>query len=236
MIMLDIMPEWRAPLKEIAYSPFTRVDVRRMRKLGVLAIHEVAPAYEDLGYKHDKALKMAEFTEKYNLDPEFSEETFSDREAQKNKDVSVSAILRGYNEFLLDRKETLTAIMGLGYSEAEVEWLLAFEDFKRAESGAKRILTKYRNGFVRGVYTRQEIEGKLGELNLPGKYTENLLTEWDEEKETRVSIPSKAEFVRFYKKKIISKMDLEEGFKRLGYEDKYIVWYLADLEKEVEKT
>ncbi|GAJ02030.1 unnamed protein product, partial [marine sediment metagenome] len=45
MRALDIMPFWRDKLVEIAYRPLSRVDVRRMFKLGVLDVSGVRKAY-----------------------------------------------------------------------------------------------------------------------------------------------------------------------------------------------
>jgi hypothetical protein len=58
----DVLKRYRAQLVQIAYKPFTRVDVRRMYRAGVLDFEEVIAAYLDAGYAPDKALKMAEFT------------------------------------------------------------------------------------------------------------------------------------------------------------------------------
>lgn len=58
----DVLYRYRSQLVEIAYKPFTRVDVRRMYRAGVLNFEEVISAYLDAGYAPDKALKMAEFT------------------------------------------------------------------------------------------------------------------------------------------------------------------------------
>lgn len=58
----DVLKRYRAQLVQIAYKPFTRVDVRRMYRAGVLDFEEVIAAYLDAGYAPDKALKMAKFT------------------------------------------------------------------------------------------------------------------------------------------------------------------------------
>lgn len=61
---LDILPKYHQQLTEIAYVPFTRVDVRRMYKLEVLDFQGVVEAYQDIGYSLEKATQLAEFTRK----------------------------------------------------------------------------------------------------------------------------------------------------------------------------
>ena|GEM_PF-3165698 len=58
----DVLKRYRDQLVEIAYKPYTRVDVRRMYRAGVLDFEDVIGAYLDLGYDPKRALKMAEFT------------------------------------------------------------------------------------------------------------------------------------------------------------------------------
>ena len=61
---LDIMPFWRDKLVEMAYTPLTRVDVRRMYNLGVLNENEVRQAYKDIGYNDINANRLTQFTVK----------------------------------------------------------------------------------------------------------------------------------------------------------------------------
>ena len=46
----DVVPEGVPWLEDIIYSPFTRVDVRRMENLGILDDRELLQAYADIGY------------------------------------------------------------------------------------------------------------------------------------------------------------------------------------------
>ncbi|GAJ10812.1 unnamed protein product, partial [marine sediment metagenome] len=107
MIALDIMPAWREPLKDISYNPFTRVDVRRMHKIGVLDEEAVFTAYADVGFSpfapgHDhetvaaafacetcrhesKVGHMLDFTILYNADPPEAEKTVTDTERDLTK-------------------------------------------------------------------------------------------------------------------------------------------------------
>jgi len=62
MRKLDIMPVYHDRLIEISYEPYTRVDIRRMYRLGVLTRDEVKSAYMDLGYNEARAEKLTQFT------------------------------------------------------------------------------------------------------------------------------------------------------------------------------
>lgn len=60
---LDILPAYHEQLIDIAYQPITRIDVRRMYKLGFFkTVEDLSAAYQDIGYSPDDSFKLAEFT------------------------------------------------------------------------------------------------------------------------------------------------------------------------------
>jgi len=61
----DFLPVMIPQLEQIIYSPYTRVDVRRMYDVRVLDEGEVKGAYMDLGYDSERAENMMLFTKIY---------------------------------------------------------------------------------------------------------------------------------------------------------------------------
>ncbi len=66
----DVMPGWRKFIEAISFSPFTRVDARRMWDVGALSDDELLAAYQDVGFDLDKAAKMVLFTKLFERMPE----------------------------------------------------------------------------------------------------------------------------------------------------------------------
>ena len=64
----DVMPFWREKLVAIAFNPLTRVDLRRMHKLGLLTVEQLQARYEDLGFNTENAELMVQFTLAFNVD------------------------------------------------------------------------------------------------------------------------------------------------------------------------
>ncbi|GAH21078.1 unnamed protein product, partial [marine sediment metagenome] len=101
---LDIMPFWRDKLTEISYNPLTRVDVRRMYKLGVLDESEVKKSYLNIGYNENDAEKMTAFTKKYEGDTE--------------KELTKSAIDKAFkNDIIFRRQADIKSISDKIFSE-----------------------------------------------------------------------------------------------------------------------
>ncbi|GAH81991.1 unnamed protein product, partial [marine sediment metagenome] len=115
---VEIPPFWRDKLTAIAFNPFTRVDVRRMHKAGVLTDDELVTAYMDVGYNADKAAKMTEFTILYN--------------GEGNTSLTRSQILNGFTEYIITREDT-AELSGLyeDYIDPDKLGFLKVEDVTR---------------------------------------------------------------------------------------------------------
>jgi beta-lactamase class A len=80
--------------------------------------------------------------------------------------------------------------------------------------------------YVRRLLTSSEAVGRLGALNLPGKQSDALMANWNVERDSRTSRPSKAELFKMFKAKIIDEGMLRDELEGLGYVEKTINLYL----------
>lgn len=232
MIALDIMPYWRDKLRDISYSPYTRVDVRRMHKLGIIDEDDLIRAYMDLGYEWERAEGLAKFTVQYNLDPEEREQTGGDIEKKREKEATRAAVMKAFQTGLIPESETKEFLYILGYTDEAIELYLANAEYAKEDALTDDKLEIIHEAFVRRIYDHTTTVAKLGELNLPGKQAETLLDRWTMEKDAKTSRPSKAELFKMYGAKVISKEVLKVELEGHGYTDKYIEWYLKFEEKK----
>jgi len=231
----DVMPFWRDKIIQVAYSPFTRVDVRRMHKLGVLSDEELVRAYMDIGYDEEKAKKLAEFTIRYNADPENSEQTALDRELEEFKKLTKSDLLKGYRLGLFDENEVRSGLVQLGYSEESAEYLIQRENFDVTMDMTDRQVNIIKNYYLTGVWDKPKTIAELGKLALPAKYIDNLMFIWEFEKNLKPKTPSKSELFKFYSEGIIDLETLKKELSNLGYSQKYIDWYSQTLRPKKRK-
>ena len=227
LVAADVMPFWRDKIKAVSYNTFTRVDIRRMHKLGVLDEAGVLKAHKDIGYNEEDAKRLTQFTLLTNADPEAGEESASDRQRKANKDLTKGEILNAYADKLLSQVDTATELFYLGYSEQEAAQLIAMADYKSAVSDLKNSLKYYKDGYMSGAYSEPEVYGMLGKLGLPAAYTENAFSQWKLEKSAKVETPTKAEFLTWWKAYTITAGDCKEGLANLGYKPKHIAWYMT---------
>ncbi|GAI92471.1 unnamed protein product, partial [marine sediment metagenome] len=185
MTALDIMPAWRDKLTAISYHPYTRVDVRRMHKIGTLDDADLVKAYMDLGFDREKAEKMRDFTIQYNFRPPEIDRTEEDTERAKQKDLTKADVLNGYYDGLLTPDETAEVLDRLGYSEAEIVYYKSRVDFERDTEEVDTQINEYHDLYVFHIIDFNEAQDKIGELNLPAERAERLFRKWDIERRAR---------------------------------------------------
>jgi len=223
MRALDIMPFWRDKLKEISYNPLTRVDVRRMHKFGVLDDEALLQAYKNVGYNDENAALMQAFTIAYNSDPNDSEKTEND----KQKDLTKTDIVKGFADGLFGQQEAGDALMGLGYAQDEIEYYFSRVVYEQERDNINTYVRAYHAAYLGNTMSRNEIVDAFGKLNLAGQKVENLFNVWDIERSVRTAKPTKAEILTFLRKKIIDVQTATTELLGLGYDMRYVDWYLA---------
>jgi len=121
---LDYPVYWRDKLTKISYSPYTRVDVRRMFKLGILTVDQLVGAYKDLGYDQEHAKNMADFTIRYETESGASK-------LDQYQDMSASMSKALYNLHLIGREEYKDHLLALKNDPRDVELIIRLTDMER---------------------------------------------------------------------------------------------------------
>ncbi len=150
---LDVMPYWRDKLINLSYNPITRVDVRRLYKLGVISLADVEKRYLAIGYSPNDAHLLAKFTE---LDNGADEETT----AIEIKQLSKSVIEQGYKKKVIDRNQAIEALTNLGYIRSDIEIILSIADLSVETDKVKDISKEQSDKahkYVLDAYKRRSI-------------------------------------------------------------------------------
>ena len=215
----DIAPFWRPKLKEAAYRPLTRVDVRRMYGLGVLDESAVYNSYLDLGYSPDNAAYMTEFTIKYTTETE--------------RDATKTDILRAYSEGVISRGTAKTYLIELGYSETWAEYYLELEDLKKERGLLSVEISLLKSQYIEGIISRTDVYEALGKWNLPDAQIRTLLASWDLAKERMITIPSVGQLEAFLKQEIISEGQYRELMEKRHYPPETVSYFLQEIRVQI---
>jgi len=221
--LMEVPPFWRQKMIDTAYHPYTRVDVRRMHKIGVFGTGPEADvklrrAYTDLGFHGEAADNMVLFTKKYNKQSGESTE----------RDLTRSMVEKAYDLGYLPRSETATMLTDMGYDEAEVTFIIGLNDADKAMSVGGDWLVLLKNQLSAGIRSREEVEQKLSDLGFDGQmvtHYADLFTAWSEEP---TKAPSKTDIKNFLAHGGITEAKAREYLTNIGYLEATIQLYIVD--------
>lgn len=211
----DIAPTWHDPLINIAYSPYTRVDVRRMHKLEVLFDEDLVTAYMDLGYNEEKATNMALFTILYN--------------SETQREGSKADILRGHKIGYWKRGPAKDLLLGIGVSETWADYYLDIEEMHREMDLMEEQIKTIRELYVNREITRGQADARFGRLNLSSERVRILYESWDILRERKITRPTRGDLERWYRLDIIEDEEFATGLEKRGYTPEYVEKYVRDL-------
>ena len=209
----DVMPFWRDKLIAMAYTPFTRVDVRRMYKEGVLDEKGVYNSYLDLGYEPDNAERMTDFVVKQTLSA-LSKFTSTD-------------IVGAYTKRMIDRSEARSLLRELGIRSTDVTYIITTADYKREWKLTDQKIKATRNLYKKGELNETTAQNELLRLNLPSDQVNVLMEQWwFEKREIGVKTYSKAEVAKFMKAGIITEVQARQEYASMGYDTEHVDTYI----------
>lgn len=160
----DVMPFWRDKVVQVAYNPLTRVDVRRMYRMGVLSDEDVYKSYKDLGYDDKNARRLAEFTKRYET-PEASDEQ------SKIRELSQAMVLKAYKRGIITREDAQSHLLSLHYRSEDSDLLLALVDYDTVsdiEPNNRAEIFKAHRDMIRRAYQKHVISAEEAVYELQG--------------------------------------------------------------------
>lgn len=207
----EIPPYWREAMRKVSHTLITRVDLRRIRALGMVDDDYVEEYFGKLGYAPEDAKRMRDFYSVYTM--------------ESGRDLTMSQITKAYKVRRISREEAADELQWIGYDEYEADFLLTGIDYEReTELEEARIATieaQFKGRFIDSGQARR----LLTELALDADQISYHMEKWLAEIIGDNKVPSKTDLDKFLKGKIIDEAVYREEMKRLGYADQYIDWY-----------
>lgn len=214
---LDIMPFWREKLTKIAYRRVTRVDIRRMYKIGVLNESDVYEANLELGYNPRDAKRMTTFTVQWALPKEAS--------------ITRSDILTAYKNRMIDRGTASQLLENMGEELFHRNFMLSAVDYKKGLELTAAKIKGIANLYRKRQYDSDKARDELSRLGLPDTEISDLMEQWWYEiKAEPPRLWTTAQTLSFIKDGLITQ---ERGIVELqfiGYDAEHIDVYLRSLE------
>ena len=217
--IVEIPQFWREKLMAITYHPYTRVDVRRMHELGVVTTQELVQAYQDLGYDGPKAVKMAEFTIRYN--------------AEGDNKLTRGAILTSYHEDLISRTDALDMLKSQNLSQDAADYYLTLEDYKITQETVKIYIDTFKERYMLSIDSETETRSSLNKMGLRGTKIDALIDNWTLDKYKYEQLPSKSDIDAMLIGKVISEGQWRTIMSRYGYSPEHQSWYIKNMNRQL---
>ena len=218
----DVMPFWREKLTEIAFSPLTRVDVRRMHGLGLIGEDDLIPRYMDLGFNESNADMMAKFTIAFNA-PDAPE-------VLELEGLTRSVILGMFDDGVLTEREAKEIMMtGLGLSDNVAALFITHRKLVRERSDRGALITSIIDLAGGGIIQLPEAQDSLARAGLTAVEIAGAVKRILDRREKRDRLPTVAELAKMRDSEIIDVEVWHDAMAGHGYPD---VWIdrLADLQ------
>jgi len=207
----DYVPGTHDLLLTTAFHPYTRVDVRRMHKIGVLSDEQLVDAYMEVGFDREHAENMAKFTILYN----------GKVEPDEHRDLTRSLVERGYDLGLLNKTEAVQGLEGLGYATEDAEFIISIVDFSKSMDYADNLIAIYTNQFKWGMISEGELTSKLQQLGLDSDSIARYIHLAETAAEQPTKLPSKTDIKSLYKYGYITRREAKETLMKIGYSEKW---------------
>jgi hypothetical protein len=217
---LDIMPAWRSRLTAIAYNPLTRVDIRRMHKIGVLGTSSLQAAYQAIGYTPEDALRLSDFT------VELNKGTGAEDDTELGK-LTRSNILGFYEDGLIPRERAFQLLTGIGITAEAATLYVTSVDLSSKRSERKAEADHLVELGIAGSLSFEEAQDRLNRLGLEPVEVDRAVTRLLRALEKQVKLPSRAEGENLFTAGIIDEASFVDLLGRLGYSQKWQGAFLA---------
>ncbi len=216
---LDVMPHWREPLTKIAYRPYTRVDIRRMHKTGVLTDDELDRAYQDIGYDAVRALKLAEFTRRLN--------TAKPLEGTEDLGKLTKAqILDFYVEGLIDDGKARSLLEAGGATSQAADLFVRTAELERVAKERRAEASLIAEQAIAGVIEAAQAEDHLRRLGLSEVEVDRKMVAVYRAQRAKLKAPTRAEAAEMMLARIITETDYVQHLSTLGYSERWAKAFL----------
>lgn len=216
----DVMPFWRERLVQIAFSPLTRVDLRRMHKLGLFDEEELQRRYEDLGFAPDNAALMVQFTLAFNAEdpPE---------ERGELEGLTRATVLGMYEDGVITRGQANEVMLALGFSEDAAELFLVQRDLEIERANRKAEIQLVLDQVRSGAIAFDEGQDRLAGLGLQPAEMSKATVALLREQERLTAVPPRGDLDKMLAAELIGEDEYRDAMRSRGFTrawaDRYLI-------------
>jgi hypothetical protein len=217
----DYSPTFRDRLIEIAYQPYTRVDVGRMYRYGVLSMSQMIEAYRDLGYDTEHAENLAQFVSMGGEDD--------------SRDLTLSAIQKAYKEGIFNRDFASQQLQAIGYNEQQAGMYLSFVDIDNYDDYTSEVKKYVETIYVNYEIDETEARAHLANIGMDSGQVDRFIQTIDIKRNNKIVLPLKSEILGWYRDGLIDVNEAQLEMTKQHYDPRKITLLLQSEDIKAEK-
>lgn len=141
------------------------------------------------------------------------------RQDEGTKELTRAQVAQMYEEQILDLATTKELLTALGYSESNVELMIALADIKRVQKYVNAAISRVRAAYIAGKIDENEASIQLDSLAVPASQRDELMSIWDIDRQTITKTLTAAQIRQAYKRDLITYEDALFRLRSQGYDD-----------------
>lgn len=196
----DVPQFWRERLIDISYALPGRVDLRRMRQLGIISYAQLIERTQDLGYASENAVLLADYTEKLRRDF-----------------ILNSPIGRRYSRNEANSKELQTWYDTVNATGEERDKYTAYLE-AIADARVKTLCSRqYRKRYLKGEWSQEKAREVMIRDGFDANQANRLISAWAcESFATEKALPA-SQLCDMYSRNLLTVEEFRIRLIRLGY-------------------
>jgi len=216
----DIMPFWRDKLTAISFAPFTRVDIRRMHKLGILTAAQVQDAYKDIGYDDEKSALLRDFTVRLN----------APKPAENPDELAAltrASILGFFRDGVINADRARTLLLDVGVSEQAAALFISSEEMDIERTDRKDQVALILEQSNAGILSFEDAQDQLSTLGLETVEQERAIIKLLRQEAARTRLPTRTRLDKMLEAGLITEIEFLATLQKQGFAR---VWAERELE------
>lgn len=211
---LDVMPFWRDKLTQIAYSPLTRVDLRRMHALGLMTDDELQLKYQDLGYNEDDASMLVAFTIAYNaVENQLPDELVG---------LTRTSVLNMFEDGIIPREQAVKLLIDMGHGPDAAELYVDQRELDVERRDRRDLIESIVELAGGGHISLPESQDRLAQLGITATEAAKAIQRIAARITDPGKLPSEEKMAAMYKSGLMDADAYKDSLKQLGYSDEWV--------------
>lgn len=225
---LRFTPYWIDKLSKNLTPKLTKADVKEMYKYQVIHESQIVPELQKIGITGELATQLATLWINSVKLAAPVDQTGAQAAAEKIKGDTLGLVIKAYKDQIFSQQDVKDHLKQVGYTDDIISLELSIADYDTHSAMVKSKVQLYKEAYKAGTMSQNEIINALSSLGITADQLQLYTLEIQLLGTHKTTTPTKAEFISWFKKGIITLTQLVGGLGIIGYSDAWLPYILRE--------